>query len=346
MEEIASQIGPGCNYLQRMYWENWAEANYDYGKMCPIMYQPYEQIVPGGIAVIGYNPGWQSPGMDKAMEKSFQTKGNWKKEMHEVHKISGGKYIFAPYKKSQQSFDNKGLTTPPGVEGGGFVATQKDEKGDYDQEAPRVRTGPDFSLSNYTIAWQSEKIQPKFLRDVTGGYKYHAQLVKMVTDGGLGAYVRDICGTNLIPFPSQGIGDIKGIARGKLQQICYEHYLKNFLKVMKPRVVICPTNVYDVLEKVAGVKTKDTKWQQAYIDKNDPSKGTTDYVDPRFNKKQKYLRWGVTSQGTKVLGILHWSGSQKGGTEKLDWKLMTKPDPDSGKTDAQKLFSILLAKGN
>ena len=345
MEEIASQIGPGCNYLQRMYWEKLAEANYDYGKLCPIMYQPYEQIVPGGIAVIGYNPGWQSPGMDKAMEKSFQTKGNWKKEMHEVHKASGGKYIFAPYKKSQQSFDNKGLTTPPGVEGGGFLATQKDEKGNYDQEAPRVRTGPDFSLSNYTIAWQSEKTQPEFLRNTTGGYMYHAQLVKMVTDGGMGAYVRDICGTNLIPFPSQD-DSLLPKPKGKLEQLCYDHYLKNFLKVMKPRVVICPTNVYDKLEKIAGVKTKDTKWQQKWIDKNDHTKGTTPVLHYKSGKPQKYLRWGVTSQGTKVLGILHWSGHQSGGTNKLNWQLMTKPDPDSGKTDAQKLFSILLAKGN
>ena len=82
--------------------------------------------------------------------------------------------------------------------------------------------------------------------------------------------------------------------------------------------------------KLAGIKTLGVRNQKEYIDKNDHSKGTRDYRHPKWNKEQKYLRWGVTSKGAKVLGILHWSGSQKGGTHKLDWKLMTKPDPESG----------------
>ena len=349
LEEIDSKIGQGVNYLQRLYWENWAEANYEYGKMCPIMSQPYEQIVPGGILVVGYNPGWTT-GLDKKLEKSFQTKGNWKKEMHEVFKASGGKYIFAPYKTSQQSFDNKGLTTPPGVEGGGFTSAYRDkETGDYDHSAPHVRTGPDYAYSHYTMAWQLQTKKPDFLKEVDGAYMYHAQLAKMFYDGGMSNHIRDICSTNLIHFPSKDVASLYGsgsVKKNELEKLSWDHCLKNLLKLMKPRAIICPTNIYDILTKLAGIKTLGVRNQKEYIDKNDPSKGTRDYRHPKWNKEQKYLRWGVTSKGAKVLGILHWSGSQKGGTHKLDWKLMTKPDPESGVTDAQKLFSILLDKGN
>jgi hypothetical protein len=253
-------------------------------KIYPILERPFDQIKKGGILVLGINPG----------------AGN-----------NAGK-LFADAIKKVRAKDKAGrlpLVFDKAKGGWHYIITN--ERDGTAQVGIRKKND-DIKFSHFnTDQWYAAKNRG-FKLHSKGSYNYYRAFNKMLDDLGMEEERPSLMQANWIPFPS--VNTKKEVMSGGLKNELYRistPWVESLIKVSKPKLIVCPLEVFDKLGKNIGISREN-----------------------RLSVKGQYRSGRLKNDAqTPVVGFVHWTGFGA-----LPTKSAWKKNIEAYKADIQELM--------